>query len=199
VSADHRAQVEATVRAALQATAHDRATELALRGYGAEVLGWLHATMPPGDAADAFSLFGEELWKSLRRFDGRCSVRTWCYMLARQAAYRVREARAAGREIPLSSAPLDALAAEIRETTLLHLRTEVKDRMRELRQALDPEDQTLLILRVDRDLGWRDVAQITLGVDASIDELDRHAAALRKRFERVKQRLRELAAQPVDE
>jgi len=155
----------------------------------------LHATMAPGEAADAFSLFGEELWKSLRRFDGRCSVRTWSYMLARQAAYRVREARAAGREVPLSSAPVDGLAIEVRETTLVHLRTEVKDRVRELRRNLDPEDQTILILRVDRDLGWRDVAQITLGADATTADLDRHAAALRKRFERIKQRLRELAAE----
>lgn len=195
MTAEQRAEIEAVVRELLAASAWDKATEAALRGYGPEVLGWLHATMAPGEAADAFSLFGEELWKSLRRFDGRCSVRTWSYMLARQAAYRVREARAAGREVPLSSAPIDGLAVEVRETTLVHLRTEVKDRVRELRRNLDPEDQTILILRVDRDLGWRDVAQITLGADATPADLDRHAAALRKRFERIKQRLRELAAE----
>lgn len=182
------------LRALLDAGDHGRATELALRSYGAEILGWLHGTSrSETDAADAFALFAEELWKSLRRYDGRCSPRTWCYMLARHAAYRVREARAAGREVPLSSAPVAALAEEIRASTLPHLRTAVKDRVRELRRQLDPDDQHLLVLRVDRDLGWRDISQILLGDAASPAELDRHAAALRKRFERVKQRLRELA------
>jgi hypothetical protein len=52
----------------------------------------------------------------------------------------------------------------------------------------------LLILRVDRDLDWRDIAHIFLGAEARDAELARHAAVLRKRFERAKQRLRALVA-----
>ncbi|MGN6107017.1 MAG: sigma-70 family RNA polymerase sigma factor, partial [Kofleriaceae bacterium] len=100
----------------------------------------------------------------------------------------------AGREVALSEAPQDALVAQVRETTLVHLRTAVKDRMRALRDQLEPDDRTLLILRVDRDLQWREIAQVLLGDQADAAELDRHAATLRKRFERVKQRLRELAS-----
>jgi len=193
-SAEARAALETEVRALVDQQRHDDATARALRGYGPEVLAWFHATTPSEtDARDAFAVWAEELWKSLRRFDGRCSVRTWCYMLARHAAFRVREARAAGRDIPLSQAPLDELAAQVRETTLVHLRTATKDKVRALREQLEPDDQTLLILRVDRDLGWRDIALVMLGDDAPAAEVDRRAAALRKRFERVKQRLRELA------
>jgi RNA polymerase sigma-70 factor (ECF subfamily) len=193
-----RAALEAELRELVAAGRLDAATERAIRGYGPEILGWLVATgRSESDAGDAFSRFAEELWVSLRRYDGRCSLRTWCYMLARHAAFRVREARATDRQVPLSQAPIDALVAEVRETTLIHLRTATKDRVRALRDHLDPDDQTLLVLRVDRDLGWREIAQILLGDGAAPAELDRRAVALRKRFERIKQRLRELANRPA--
>jgi RNA polymerase sigma-70 factor (ECF subfamily) len=57
------------------------------------------------------------------------------------------------------------------------------------------EDQTLLVLRVDRNLAWRDIAQVILGEDARPSDLTRKSTALRKQFERVKDRLRALAAQ----
>jgi RNA polymerase sigma-70 factor (ECF subfamily) len=98
--------------------------------------------------------------------------------------------------VPLPASPAAALTAQVRETTLVHLRTDVKDRVRALRARLAPDDQTLLVLRVDKDLGWRDIALVELGDDAPTAVLDRVAATLRKRFERVKQRLRELVAEP---
>lgn len=163
--------------------------------YGGEILGWLSAILASEtDADDAFSLFCEDLWRSLARYRGRCSPRTWCYMIARHAASRIYEARRSQRATPVAEVPDGALVAPLRETTLLHFRTAVKDRLRSLRAELAPEDQTLLILRVDRDLGWRDIAFVELGPDVGDTELTRHAAALRKRFERVKQRLRALAA-----
>ena len=73
------------------------------------------------------------------------------------------------------------------------LQTREKDRLRALREALDPDDRTLLVLRVDRDMPWSDVARVFLGDGARGDEASvaRKAAALRKRFERVKAMLRE--------
>ena len=50
-----------------------------------------------------------------------------------------------------------------------------------------------LVLRVDRGLPWADIAQVMLGEDAGADELTRCSAQLRKRFERLKIRLREVA------
>jgi RNA polymerase sigma-70 factor (ECF subfamily) len=173
----------------------DRATEVVLRELGPEIYGWLLTRLASeGDAADAFSLFSVDLWKSLARHQGRCSLRTWCYMLARHAVSRVTDARAARQGIPLSQGPISQIAAEVRETTQLHLRSEVKARVRSLRDQLDPDDQLLLVLRVDKDLGWRDIALVMLGDDAGEVALARSAATLRKRFERVKERLRALAA-----
>jgi RNA polymerase sigma-70 factor (ECF subfamily) len=168
--------------------------EEVLEGYGAEIFGWLLATLSSDtDAADAFSLFSEDLWKSLARHQGRCSMRTWCYMLARCAVSRVLEARAGGRTVALSEAPISGVAAQVREATLSYLRTDVKHRVRSLREQLDPDDQMLLVLRVDKDLGWSDIAIVMFGEGAGEAELARHAARLRKRFERVKTQLRALA------
>lgn len=168
-----------------------------LREHGAEIYGWMLSTLPTeAEAADAYSLFSEDLWRSLARHQGRCSIRTWCYMIARHAVARTIEqrGRGPGAAVALSAVPDSRLAAPVREPTAGYLRTDVKQGVRSLREQLDPDDQVLLVLRVDKDLGWRDIALVLLGEGADDAALARHAAALRKRFERIKARLRELAA-----
>lgn len=177
-----------------------RTVERVLREHGSEIFGWMLASLPAeSDAADAFSLFSEDLWKSLTRYDGRCSMRTWCYMLARHAVSRIaRAARlatpAGGAAIPLSQVRVSRIAGELRERTVEHLRSDVKAKVRSLREHLDPDDQTLLVLRVDKDLPWRDISLVFLGPDATEADLTRHAALMRKRFERIKLKLRSLVA-----
>ncbi len=182
-----------------------RVVERVLRDHGSEIFGWMLASLPgEPEAADAFSLFSEDLWKSLARYDGRCSMRTWCYMLARHAVARVARGSRGGvpagaAAVPLSQARVSRLAEEGREPTVEHLRTEVKDRVRALREQLDPDDQTLLVLRVDKDLPWRDISLVFLGPDATDAELTKHAALMRKRFERLKAKLRALVAGLVED
>jgi RNA polymerase sigma-70 factor (ECF subfamily) len=67
--------------------------------------------------------------------------------------------------------------------------------MRALRERLDPEDQTLLILHVDRALTWPEIALVLHDEAAPLEgaEHGRAAARLRKRFERVKAEFRRLA------
>ena len=174
----------------------DRATEDAIRAYGPELIGWLRAILPTeADAHDAFSRMSEELWKSLTRFDSRCSMRTWCYMLARHAASRVRSAPRRQHEVLVSQIPSLVHAVTHVWNTTRRIDAETRDVYAEIRLALDEEDQTLLVLRVDRNLAWRDIAYVVLGEDADDDEVTKRAASLRKQFERVKARLRELAAE----
>jgi RNA polymerase sigma-70 factor (ECF subfamily) len=68
------------------------------------------------------------------------------------------------------------------------------DRQRKLaalRDALPIDDRTLLILRVDRNLSWYDVALAFAETPEDLSEQDRkrEAARLRKRFQLIKQRL----------
>jgi RNA polymerase sigma-70 factor, ECF subfamily len=174
----------------------ERATTETLRTYGSELIGWLCSILPSeADAQDAFSWSSEELWKSLSRFDGRCSLRTWCYMLARQGAARVRNRPSRERELLVSQIPSVHHAATHIWNTTRRDEHRVRDVYAEIRATLPEEDQTLLVLRVDRGLAWRDIAIVLLGEAEDGDAVTKRAASLRKQFERVKAQLRELAAE----
>ena len=97
--------------------------------------------------------------------------------------------------MPLSQAgALSDMVEKARTATLQFQRTETKSRIRELRETLSQEDQTLLILRVDKNLAWREIAIIMSGEDDDdAAQLKREAARLRKRFELAKGKLRKLA------
>ncbi|MEO8704278.1 MAG: sigma-70 family RNA polymerase sigma factor [Kofleriaceae bacterium] len=189
---------ESQVRALIDAGDIDRATDLTVRQYGPELVGWLTSILPgEADAQDAFGWMSEELWRSLKRFDGRCSMRTWCYMLARHAATRQRKQPRREHEQLVSSVPsLVHAVTHVWNTTRANA-AQVRDVYAEIRKSLDEDDETLLVLRVDRDLAWRDIAIVMLGEDAEADDVTKKAAALRKQFERVKEHLKELAAEKL--
>ena len=197
-----RAAREAEIKAACDASDHEAAVTILLQTYADELLSFLIARL--GDrshAEDAFSVLAEDLWLSLPKFQFRSSVRTWAYTVARHVAARYARApaRKKDRNLTLSKhAKLSQLVEELRTRTEAYRRTDVKSQARALREQLEPDDQILLTLRVDRGMPWRDLAMVMSAGDpnlAEVDEaaLDREAARLRKRFERVKGRLRELA------
>src|SRR5215510_11859808 len=64
---------------------------LAIESYGPEILSFLEMMLRNhADASDAFAQGCEDLWKGLPRFEGRSSLKTWFYTLARHAASRLR-------------------------------------------------------------------------------------------------------------
>jgi len=191
--------VESEIRAAWEAGDHARAATRVLEAHGDELLSFLVARLrSDSDGQEAFSMFAEDLWQGLPGFGWRCSIRTWAYTLARNAASRYARApqQRAARNLTLSRhAELSALVDRVRTRTQIHQRTDVKSKMREIRERLAPDDQMLLVLRIDRDLAWRDLAQVMLGDSDALDEgaIDREAARLRKRFERLKLELKRMA------
>lgn len=193
-----RELVEAEVRTAWAAGEMDRAATLLLEGYGPELHGYLIARMNDETlAADAFAELAVDLWRGLASFEWRSSVRSWAYAVARHAAARVVRAphRRPERNLALSGdVPPSRLMADIRSRTATYLRTETKSRFRELRGRLDEADQSMLILRVDRGMSWREVAVAMSDPSASDDAvLLNEAARLRKRYQLVKERLRAMA------
>jgi len=185
-----RAAAEAPIRTAAMSGDHAAATTAALRMYGAELLMFLRALAHDDDLAnEAFAELGEDLWSAISTFRWEASLRSWLYMIARNALNQLRRdpRRRADRNMPLSVAP--EIEAIRRSATLEIQRTDVKNELRVLREQLDPEEHELLLLRLDRQLAWKEIAQI-LGGDADVVT---RAAALRKRFERAKERLRKLA------
>jgi RNA polymerase sigma-70 factor (ECF subfamily) len=195
-----RETLEHRIRELCDAQQWGPAATTALRGYGPEVLGYLSAMCrTETDAAEVFSSFCEDMWKGLPRFRWQSSFRTWAYTLARHALYRLGRdpQRRAGRNVALADSPeVLELAEQVRTTTMIHLRTETKNKFTALREQLEPDDRTLLILRVDRKLAWNEIAAIMAEEqEPTAEQLKRGAATLRKRFERAKERLRKLATE----
>lgn len=191
---------EVAARGAWERGDYVAVTNVVLSAYGAELYSFLLAQFrgQQSVADDVFSAFSEDFWRALPGFQWRCSIRAWCYKLARSASSRHRRSphNRGARRIPLSEAiQLEALAARTRTSTQVHLRSEVKDKVRELREALDRDEQDLLVLRVDRGLSWRDVVHAMVDEDDAPDEkhCQRMEVALRQRFVEIKKRLRRLA------
>jgi RNA polymerase sigma-70 factor (ECF subfamily) len=185
------------VREALDQQDERRAVTIALEGYGPEVMGFLVAFMRDADAAgDVFSQFCEDVWNGLGRFRWEGALRAWVYAVARHAAVRYRRTSYERRRRPLSQAQaFSDLEERIRTQTVEFLRTENRSAVDQLREQLAPDERALLILRLDRKLAWNEIAEIMAdeGAPRTPEALRRDAATLRKRFERVKDRLRELA------
>src|ERR1700679_11597 len=182
MDAEQREAHEQRIRDRCDAGDTKGAATALLEAYGGEVLGFLVARLRDREAAaEVFSRFTEDLWKGMGAFRWECSARVWAYMLARHAAsHHLRhERRYRGRHVSLARAgPLSALEERIRTATLTSARTEARSRAAKLRERLPIEDQTLLILRINRRLGWREIALVMAkdGVGATDDALDRHAA-----------------------
>ena len=95
---------------------------------------------------------------------------------------------------PVAAAPPRA-SPKPEATTPKYLQTEVKNRMRELRAQLPVDDQSLLVLRIDKGLSWNELASIFSSQGEALSDTNRRrwATRLRQRFVSVKARLRALA------
>jgi RNA polymerase sigma-70 factor (ECF subfamily) len=198
MDADPSTVSEELIRHACDTNDVRTAASLALRLYHAEIASFLAWRLrSPSDGHEAFSMFAEDLWAGLSSFEWRCSLRVWMYALARNAATRYATSphmRFERRLIGDAQDQLSEILETVRTQTRVYQRTDMKNRVRALRDKLDPDDQMLLVLRVDRGLSWRDLALAVSG-NADLDEesLKRESARLRQCFQRIKEELRRLA------
>jgi len=180
--------VEERVRTLLAAGDTRGAATEAIRGLGPKIHGYLRSVLrDDADAAEAFSVFAERLWRGIDGFRGESSFRTWAFRIAWNAALNVRDEawRRLGRRF--ESGEASRLAEEVRTQTAVKVERQ-RDALEILRATLSPEEQTLLVLRIDQKLAWDEIAAVLVADGAPVE-----AAALRKRFERLKERLAKLA------
>jgi len=190
-----RPETEALVHQACESGDQAKATRLALELYGDEVLRYLVTlTHDETVANDAFALFCEHLWRGILRFRWEAKLRTWTYVVARNALRIIGNDPYRRRAVPLSDAGVEALVEQLRSTTPEYLRTEARDAVARLRQQLDPQDQELLVLRIARRMSWIEIARVFAPESPEPDPeaLKREAARLRKRFQRSKSALQSL-------
>jgi len=176
------AELEGRILAELDAGRVEDAATLLIRGLGPELLGYLCAILRSADAADeVFGSVCADLWQGLTSFRRESAVKTWAYCLARHAALRYLRDPYRRRGGALHTDAASRLAAEVRTATAPYLQTRAKEALAEMREALTPDEQTLLVLRIDRGMSWAEIAVV-------LEETKEDA--LRKRFERLKEKLR---------
>jgi RNA polymerase sigma-70 factor (ECF subfamily) len=189
--------IEDAARAAIAAGDLESAATAVVEGYGDEIFAYLwDVTGSESAATEAFGAFVEAMWTALPAFREAASFRTWSYAIARRQAARYFRAphNRAERALRLDDAPgLRALAVEVRSRTRPYLRTTVKDAFAEIRRKLDPDDQTLLMLRINDTMSWEEVARVLADEPLDAQTVRTRAAALRQRFSRLKKKLREMA------
>ncbi len=179
--------VDEEVQELLRAGRREDALKVALAAYGPGVLGYLEGVLGDADdARDVFQIFAEDLWDWLPAYQGG-SLRAAAYRIGRHAAARFRREAWRRRRERMRTTMASRIAASI-QSPESRLATKPGDRLARRRAALDPDERTLLILRLDRELSWNEVADVLSDEGDPVD-----AAAVRKRFERVKEKLAKLA------
>ncbi|MEO1269454.1 MAG: sigma-70 family RNA polymerase sigma factor, partial [Myxococcota bacterium] len=141
--------------------------------------------------------FSLQLWKSLPSFQGRSAFFTWAFTLARRSISRTLERPERRREDRLDTHQANNLPEHwSRTATAEWRRTANRNRFQKMCADLDPEERTLIMLRIDQELPWKEIAVVMHDDDdAPLEgkDLSHRAALLRKRFERIKNKLRQAA------
>jgi RNA polymerase sigma factor (sigma-70 family) len=131
------------------------------------------------DAADVAQQVFVQAWRSLGRFEGRCSFATWLFRIAHNAvvdAQRRRRAALSWERLPADEQPTDASGPEEQA-----IRWETADRLFRALDHLDAEKRALLMLRF---AGQLSVAEIA-------DVVGKRPAAVKKQLTRTLRFLKE--------
>jgi RNA polymerase sigma-70 factor (ECF subfamily) len=184
------ASFDAEVRDLVTSGRMREAGEVLLSRLSPELRSFLHLLLGNVALADeAHSGTCERLWRGLDAFRWECPLRSWSYIVARREANRcrMRHARASAHETTLSKA--DQVAAS-RTSGTGKVSTGSADRIESMRASLSDEDRDLVVLRVERELAWKEIAAAFLEDDeANAETIAREAARLRQRFHGIRVRL----------
>jgi len=191
--------LERRIRRHHQRSELKEAATAAIEGFGPEILGFLVAVVRDKPlAGEVFAQFCEELWSRLAAFHWKEDFRAWLYGLAWMAWQRLRREPHFRKTISLpEEADIAAAEQRLRTIELPRVESALEKGVAGLRQSLDPEDQALLILRIDRAMSWEEIAAVMLGGEEPRDDgaLGRKAAFARERFSQVTENLKQLARQ----
>ena len=123
------------------------------------------------------------LWKSLAGFDGRCSMRTWVYRVAHNAAssYVTWRRRTPAMKVTSLEEVADTIATETPEQ--IASETQAIDQLAKLIQSLNPPDREVILLYLE-DLDAAVIGEITgMSAGAIATRIHRIKAILANRFQ----------------
>ena len=157
------------------------AATAAVNALGPAILRYLRAVHHDDDAEDVFQQWAEDLWRGIDGFRGECALRTWAYRLAWHASARFLRQPWRKRHTRLRSSAASRLAQSVAASTPLD---RYEESLELLRRQLEPEERTLLVLRLDLRMSWEEVSTVLAGEGKPATP-----ETLRKRYQRVKDRL----------
>ena len=176
-----------------------RGVELAMGHYGQRLCAFiLNLVRDPAVAADV----QQELWLAVflhaPAFRWESSFKGWLYLLARRTAVKAAQKGQARQKLagtPLSQAAESKLRAHLQTSVAEWQKDDFKAKFRDLRRKLPEKDQSLLVMRSDQEMPFRDIVYALAEPDEVLTpaELKTRETTLMKRFQRVKQRLYQLA------
>lgn len=177
-------ELDARVRALLEGDDPREAAALTIRTLGPPILRYLRAILrDEDDTKDAFSHWAESVWRGLPGFRWESALQTWAHRLAFHAALALRDDAWRRRAARLETSAASRLAENLRTKTAVKAERQLAV-LRQLRDELTLEEQTLLQLRVDQGLSWVAIAAVLAGEGEQLDP-----GTLAKRYERLKARL----------
>lgn len=187
------ADVERQIEHHLDSGELDQAVEAILAAYGSRIFRMMMGVFQDEPTAqDVYQKFSIALWESLESFRGESTAYTWAYTLARRAiGQKLR--RKGDRETRLKTDQKKQLAAKWTRTATAEWRkTESKDKFQEMVEDLDHDERTLVMLRIGEEMTWKEVAQVMHDGETPLagSELSKESGRLRKKFQRVKNKLK---------
>lgn len=164
------------------------AIDVVYRTLGPQLAAYVAAMVRDTDVAD--DVLGDlylRLSEGIGKFERLGSFRGWAYRIARNLALDYLRGPRHRRERRFATSEQSRLVQEVREGTRPYLKTAARDALSRVRAGLDPDEQTLLILRLDRHLPWEEISEVLSEPGMSVAP-----AALRQRFARLKEKVRQL-------
>ncbi len=178
-----QATVEGDVVRALEAGDPSLAVTSALRSYGPELVSYLRSVLgDPDGAVETYAQVCENAWKGISLYRREGSFRGWLYGIAYRAAQDYRRDGFRRRVRRLETGEISALVAQARSSLRPDRQHERAAQMEDVLAQLGAEERSMVLLRVARGMSWKEVARV-LGDDE---------AAVRKRFQRLRNRVRDL-------
>jgi RNA polymerase sigma-70 factor (ECF subfamily) len=174
-------QLEARVRELLAADEVGEAATRVIEEIGPYIGGYLVRLHGEDDGADVYSSWAEDVWSGIQGFRFEAPLRAWAYRVAWNASARFRRDAWRRRRQRLRTSAASRLPAP---TTRGGRPPPLDERLQTMSKDLDPADYTLLILRLDREMSFEDISTVLSQEGRLLP-----AATLRKRYERLKDRL----------
>lgn len=196
---EERRDIDETVQRLCRAGDYRSAATQVIVKYGEELHRFArNRCRTDADADDVFAIFCEDLWRGVPNFAWRCGLRCWLYKLARHAGHRFATApeRRVEHNVELSDVTNQLAVCRTHDSAELH-EAGVRNQLQDLRQRLNSEEQVIVMLRVDAELSFREIAQALAlpALGLSDAELAREASRIRKRFQLAKRRLQRWAVE----